>query len=121
MKTRDFDLRPTVTQLEYRNMYFADVYHVCVGLWHIGYYFEDNFSGKNWYAFSVLEKDFYKYEELVKSLSSSDTCFGEDCIYTHGFYAAECITAAIMDNFHPYPTLEDAVSGEGVRRYPMNL
>ena len=118
MEKMKFNLHPTGAELEYKNMCFATVYHVCVGVWHIGYYYEDTQVGKNWYAFSVPEKDFPKYEDLVKQLSSSTTCFGEDCIYTHGIYAAECIAASIMENFTPPPSLDDAVSGEGVRRYP---
>lgn len=35
-------------------------------------------------------------------------------------YAAECLTGAIVERLHPYPTLEDEVSGEGVKRYPFN-
>ena len=118
MKKMKFDLRPTGTELEYKNMHFATIFHVCVGVWHIGYYYEDSISGKNWYAFSVPEKHFQKYEELVKQLASSMTCFGEDCIYTHGIHSAECITSAIMEGFVPPPSIDDATSPEGVRRYP---
>ena len=118
MKKMKFDLHPTGTELEYKNMHFATVYHVCVGVWHIGYYYEDNINGKNWYAFSVPEADFPMFEELVKRLSPHITCFGEDCIYTHGIYAAECLTAAIMGYFTLPPSLDKVASGEGVRRYP---
>lgn len=84
--------------LEYKNGYFAKVFRIEHNEKHMGWYYEDTEDRKNWYQFLVDESKHPLCEDIVKELEWHNTCFGEDCIYTHGIYAAEKICEFIYNN-----------------------
>lgn len=92
-------LTPTKDVLEYKNGYFATIWKVMYRDKHLGWYYEDK-GVKNWFQFFVKDSKQYLFADIVKELSPSTTCFGEDCIYTHGIYAADKLAKAIHDKFY---------------------
>lgn len=84
--------------LEYKNGHFATIHKIAHRGKHMGWYYEDTEGRKNWYQFFVKESKHPLCEGIVKELEWHNTCFGEDCIYTHGIYAAEKICNFIYNN-----------------------
>lgn len=83
---------------EYKKGHFANVFSIEHEGLLMGWYYEDTEGKKNWYKFFVDESKHPLCEDIVKELECHNTCFGENCIYTHGIYAAEKICEFIYNN-----------------------
>lgn len=93
------ELIETKDCIEYKNGYYARVYKIMFKGIHLGWYYEDK-EIKNWYQFFLDEKHHRECEDIVTELSPHITYFGEDCIYTHGFYASEMIAEYLFNKYY---------------------
>jgi hypothetical protein len=85
--------------IEYKNGCFASVSKVMYMGVHMGYYYEDR-GHKNWFQFFLDEKYHQECMDIVEEHAPSLTNYGEDCIYTHGIYAAEKIAEEFYDRYY---------------------